>query len=421
MRGTTLRRERKDRRLGGMNSFLRHLACLVLLVSAPAFADGYSTPSASVRVAFDRNGATDTRVSGLADPASGRAVTADDPVRIASISKMVLSIGVMRLVEQGKLDLDADVSKTLGYKVRNPAFPDVPITLRLLLSHTSSLTDGAGYWQVPLDGQFKDLLDDPKAWDAEHAPGTYWRYANAGFPIIAGVMERTTGERFDLLMQRLVLQPLGLHACYGWPSCDAATAARAVVLYAGGKPEVDDNQGSKPACGITKARDGSCDLSKWRAGTSSNVFGSQGGLRISANDLSKIGRLLLGGGEVDGVRLLKPATVDAMIGPEWSYHDGNGMTREEDDPVRAKGGFTCRYGLAVQTLATGLPDCNDNPFGDGVPRVGHSGNAYGLLAGLWLDRKAGTGVAYFATGMDTPEPGKRSAFSAIEEKLALGK
>ncbi len=403
-----------------MNPFLRHLACLFLLASAPVLANGYSAPVASVRVAFDRNGVTETRVAGLADPASGRALTADDPVRIASISKLVLSIGVMRLVEEGKLDLDADVSKTLGYTVRNPAFPDTPITLRLLLSHRSSLTDGAGYWQVPFDGQFKDLLDDPKAWDPAHAPGTYWRYANAGFPIIAGVMERATGERFDLLMQRLVLQPLGLHACYGWPGCDEATAARAVVLYADGKPEVDDNQGMKPACGFTRARDGSCDLSKWRAGTSSNVFGPQGSLRISANDLSKIGRLLLGDGEVDGVRLLEPASVRAMIGPEWSYQDGNGLTLEEDDPIRTRGGFTCRYGLAVHTLATGLPDCNDNPFGDGVPRIGHSGNAYGLLAGLWLDRKAGTGVAYFATGMDKPEPGKRSAFSAVEEQLAKG-
>jgi len=403
-----------------MNILLCRLAYLVLLASAPAFADDFSTPVATVRVAFDRNGATDVRASGLADPASGRAVTADDPVRIASISKLVLSIGVMRLVEQGTLDLDADVSRTLGYTVRNPAFPDTPITLRLLLSHTSSLTDGAGYWQVPFDGHFKDLLDDPKAWDAAHAPGTYWRYANAGFPVIAGVMERATGERFDLLMQRLVLAPLGLHACYGWPSCDAATAARAVVLYADGKPQVDDNQGRKPACGITRARDGSCDLSQWRAGTSSNAFGPQGGLRISANDLAKIGRLLLGEGEVDGVRLLQPASVTAMIGPEWSFDGRNGLTLEEDDPIRTRGGFTCRYGLAVHTLATGLPGCGDDPFGDGVARVGHSGNAYGLLAGLWVDRKAGTGVVYFATGNDRPGPGERSAFSAVEERLARG-
>ena len=376
--------------------------------------------TARVRVAFDRDGITSTRTEGYADPATKRAITVDDPVRIASISKLVLSIGVMRLVEEGKLDLDADVSKTLGWTLRNPGFPNKQITLRLLLSHTSSLTDGAGYWQVPLDGEFRKLLDDPKAWDATHAPGTYWRYANVGFPLIGAVMERATGERMDLLMQRLVLKPLDLHACYGWPSCDDATAARAVVLYQDGKPAVDDHQGKKPACGITKASDGSCDLSTWRAGKTTNVFGPQGGLRISAADLSKIGRLLLGDGEVDGVRLLTPESVRAMIGPEWSLKDGNGLTVEEDDPIRATKGFTCRYGLAVQSLATSLPDCGDDPFGDGVQRVGHSGNAYGLLAGLWVDRKAGTGVVYFSTGNDKPEAGERSAFSRVEEQSAVG-
>ncbi len=379
-----------------------------------------ATPTARVRVAFDRDGITATQTSGYADPATKRAITIDDPVRIASISKLVLAIGVMRLVEQGKLDLDADVSKALGWRLRNPAFPKTPISLRMLLSHTASLTDGAGYWQVPLDGEFRVLLDDPKAWDASHAPGTYWRYANVGFPLVAAAMERATGERFDLLMQRLVLQPLGMRACYGWPACDAATAARAVVLYRDGKPQVDDNHGKKPDCGITKARDGSCDLSIWRAGAAANVFGPQGGLRVSAADLAKIGRLLLGDGEVDGVRLLKPGSVRAMIGPEWRFDGGNGLTLEEDDPIRTQGGFTCQYGLAVQTLASGLPGCGDDPFGDGVQRVGHSGNAYGLLAGLWVDRKAGTGVVHFSTGNDKPEAGERSAFSRVEEQSALG-
>jgi CubicO group peptidase (beta-lactamase class C family) len=397
------------------------VAALLLVASSTHAAEPPTvSPQARVRVTFDRDGITATRTEGYADPATKRAITVEDPVRIASISKLVLAIGVMRLVEDGTLDLDADVSKTLGWQLRNPAFPDRKITLRLLLSHTASLTDGAGYWQVPLDGEFRKLLDDPKAWDAAHAPGTYWRYANVGFPLIGAVMERATGERMDLLMQRLVLKPLGLRACYNWPSCDEATAARAVVLYRDGKPIVDDHQGRKPACGITKASDGSCDLNTWRAGAATNVFGPQGGLRISAADLSKIGRLLLGDGIVDGVRLLTPDSVRAMIGPGWTLKDGNGLTIEEDDPIRATKGVFCAYGLAVHAIATGLPECGDDLFGDGVPRIGHSGNAYGLLSGLWVDRKAGTGVVYFSTGNDKPEAGERSAFSRVEELGAVG-
>ena len=70
----------------------------------------------------------------------------------------------------------------LGYTFRNPAFPDTPITLRLLLSHRSSLTDTIDY-VLPLDGDMREALADPKAWDAEHAPGTYFRYTNFNFPV----------------------------------------------------------------------------------------------------------------------------------------------------------------------------------------------------------------------------------------------
>jgi CubicO group peptidase (beta-lactamase class C family) len=392
----------------------RWIVCLSLFLSATVCA---GEPVATVRVAFDRDGITASRVHGFADKATGRKVTADDPVRIASISKLVTAIGVMRLVELGKLDLDADVSDLLGWRLRNPAFPATPITLRLLLSHRSSLTDGAGYWQTPLGGKVRDILEDPRAWDSAHAPGTYFRYTNLNFPLVAQIMERVTGERFDKLMERLVLRPLGVAACFNWESCDATIAARAVVLYdAEGKPVRDDNHGRKPDCSVTVS-DGSCDLSRWRAGENGALFSPQGGLRISANGLVRIGRLLLGNGSIDGKRLLEPASVQAMMTPQWQYTPGNGVTYEEDTGD-IDHGFFCRYGLAVQTLATPTKDCRDDPFDDGVARVGHSGSAYGLQAGLWVDHRGDTGVVWFATGMPDERLGGKSAFSAVEETLA---
>ncbi len=394
---------------------MRWITCLLIFFCASASA---AEPVATVRVAFDRDGITATRVHGFADKASDRKVTADDPVRIASISKLVTTLGVMRLVEAGKLDLDADASGLLGWPLRNPAFPQTPITLRLLLSHRSSLTDSAGYWQTPLGGNLHAIIEDPRAWDAKHAPGTYFRYTNLNLPLVAQIMERATGERFDKLMERLVLQPLDIDGCFNWDRCDAATAARAVVLYdASGKPVKDDHHGRKPDCPVTPASDGSCDLSQWRAGENGALFAPQGGLRISANDLARIGRLLLGNGSIDGKRLLTPESMQAMITPQWQYGPGNGQTYEEDTGDVERG-FTCRYGLAVQTLATPVKGCNDDPFGDGVARVGHSGSAYGLQAGLWVDRESGTGVAWFATGMPDEREGGKSAFSAVEESLA---
>jgi CubicO group peptidase (beta-lactamase class C family) len=392
---------------------------LLAVVLAGAGGAHAAEPVAMVRVAFDRNGITETRATGFADVATGRRITADDPVRIASISKLVTAIGVMRLIEDGKLDLDDDVSVLLGWPLRHPAYPAQPVTLRLLLSHRSSLTDAAGYYAVPLDGQLQDILNDPRAWDTEHVPGTWFRYANLNFPLVAAVMERATGERFDRLMDALVLRPLGIAGCFNWDMCDEATAARAVVLYdADGTPVRDDNHGRKPACPVIPASTGDCDLTRWRAGANGALFSPQGGLRISANGLARIGRLLLGDGKVDGVRLLKPASVQSLVQPLWTYAPGNGITFEEDDSGQSRQGFICRYGLAVHTLATRRDGCRDDPFGDGVDRAGHAGAAYGLLSGLWIDREAGTGVTYFVTGVPDAPVGVHSAFTAIEEAMS---
>lgn len=402
-----------------MSQGLRTYLLAPMLAAAGARA---AEPVATVRVAFDRQGITAIDASGLADVAAGRRINAGDPVRVASISKLVTALGVMRLVDDGKLDLDADVSDLLGWSLRHPAYPQQAITLRLLLSHRSSLTDAAGYYAVPLDGQLRDILEDPRAWDAGHAPGTYFRYANLNFSLVAAVMERATGERFDRLMQTLVLRPLGVAACFNWDACNDASAARAVVLYdADRKPVRDDHHGRKPVCPVNPASSGDCDLSRWSAGTNGALFSPQGGLRISANGLARIGQLLLGDGSIDGVRVLKPDSVRTLLQPVWAYAPGNGMTYEEDDSGQSRRGFICRYGLATQTLATRAEECRDDPFADGVARIGHAGAAYGLLSGLWVDRDAGTGVAYFATGVPDAPAGVDSAFSAIEEELARGR
>jgi CubicO group peptidase (beta-lactamase class C family) len=388
---------------------IRVFASLACLIASTAAAAG--EPVANVRVAFDRDGIVATRAEGMADLAS---------VRVASISKLVTSIGVMRLVEAGALDLDADVSTYLGWTLRHPRFPGTPITLRLLLSHRSSLTDAAGYYATPLGGHAKDILDDPKAWDDLHAPGTHFRYTNLNFPLAAMAMERVTGERFDLLMRRLVLAPLALDACFNWESCDAATATRAVVLYRDAQPVRDDNRAGKPACAVVVEDGADCDLARWKAGENGALFSPQGGLRISANGLAKIGRLLLNQGEVDGVRLLQPASIATLVTPQWSFDGHNGVTHEEDTGAGQANAFFCRYGLAVQTLATPLKGCGDDPFGDHIARVGHAGDAYGVRSGLWVDMRSGTGVAYFATDAGGSPGGAHSAFSGIEETLASG-
>ena len=391
------------------------LVVLICAIAGGATAAPVAAPSpysALVRVVFDRHHAWVTLAQGAADR-SGRRVAADDPVRVASISKLVTALGVMRLVEAGKLDLDRDVSDWLGWRVRHPDFPAVPITLRLLLSHRSGLMDGDELYLIPLGETVRARLDDPRVWDRAHAPGTYFRYTNLNFPVVASVMEAATGERFDRLMTRLVFAPLKLDACFNWSGCSDRAVRRAVTLLgADGAVRKDALAGQRPDCPVNVKDGGGCDLSGYRPGDNGALFSPQGGVRISMRDLARLGRMLLR----DGDGLLTRASMRTLEEPQWRYDGGNGATGEGGD-----GGFFCAYGLAAQTLAAGGLKCRDDPFGDGIARVGHAGDAYGVKAGLWLDRRTGRGVAYFATAVPGEMLGRRSAFTRIEEELAAGR
>lgn len=380
---------------------MRWLIVLLVLVM------GCAGPQARVRVAFDSTRVTNVQATGLADRTTGRRVTADDPVRVASVSKLVVALGVMRMVEARQVDLDRDVSDYLGWPLRNPAFPDVPITLRMLLSHTAGVRDGNDY-RVPLGKTVRAALTDPKAWDAAHPPGRFFTYSNLNFPIVGSIMERVSGERFDALMQRLVLKPLAIEGCFNWPTCSDARVARAVVLYhANGSVRNDDLRGKQPPCPVFT--ESGCDLTAYRPGDNGALFSPQGGLRISARDLGRIGQMML----KDGDGFLSPLSIAELIRPVWTFDGTNGATED---------GFYCRYSLAVQTLSTSQAGCRDDLFGDGRALVGHAGEAYGLRSGLWIDRAAGTGVAFFATAVpDEIGKGKNSSFTIVEEQLARGR
>jgi CubicO group peptidase (beta-lactamase class C family) len=404
----------------------RILICLAALLSSGAAAAPMDdlvagkTPaspglSGLVMVVADRDGVVRADAFGQAVVDPPRALTPDTPMRVASISKAVVAIGVMRLVEAGKLDLDADVSKWLGWQMRNPAFPDVPVTLRQLLSHTSGVVDGPGY-NFPLEVSLKDGMAADR-W-SKSPPGGRFEYANLNYGIIGTVMEAATGERFDRLMTRLVLAPLQLDAGYNWSGASDAAIAKAAALYRTGKDEtdwraggawvaqVDDLKGVRAACPVRSTA--GCNLDAYVPGTNGTLFSPQGGLRISALGLATIGRMLLRGGEVDGVRLLQPASVKELMTPVWRYSG-----RAQDDTYN--GAMLC-YGPGLHCLS-GVKGATDQPVQGSW--WGHLGEAYGLLAGLWVDRTRDRVLVYALTGTrDDPfKPAHRTGFAAAEEVI----
>jgi len=209
-------------------------------------------------------------------------------------------------------------------------------------------------------------------------------------------------------MERLVLRPLGLDACFNWTTCSDAALARAAVLYdEAGAPIRDDLGGRRPDCPVLAPPE--CDLAAYRLGDNGALFSPQGGLRISVRDLAAIGRLLLNGGRHEGERILSEASVRALVTPAWRFDGTIGATES---------GFYCAYGLAMQVLPVRQEGCRDDLFGDGRRVFGHAGDAYGLRSGLWIDTARGVGIAYYATGNGADPPRGRSAYRRIEEELA---
>ena len=389
---------------------MRSIFLLAGLAILPFQAQAAPTEGVSYAWAsFDANGVRGSGAAGTAERRHGRAVTVADPARVASVSKLVVALGVMRLVEQGRIDLDADVSQWLGWELRSPAFPDVPITLRMLLSHTSGLRDAGEAYVIPFGRTLRGALADRQAFDPDHAPGTYFQYANLNFPVIASALERATGERFDRLIHGLVLEPLGLDACFNWTMCSDARIARAVTLYrADGSVALDDLEGRRPACPVFRASE-DCGLESYALGENGALFSPQGGLRVSVLDLAVIGRMLLNRGRHEERAFLSEASIDAILRPAWTFDGTNGET---------DGGFYCAYGLAAGLLASDGPGCDDDLLGGRRRLSGHSGEAYNLRSGLWIDPARGIGIAYFAANNPAPQPPGRSAFRAIEEWLA---
>jgi hypothetical protein len=114
--------------------------------------------------------------------------------------------------------------------------------------------------------------------------------------------------------------------------------------------------------------------------------------------------MLLNGGELDGMRIISPQSVNTLLTPSWRFDGRNGSREGESATI-------CSYGLATQQIPT--PGCPDDPGTGGALLVGHAGDAYGLRSGLWIDRTRRRGIAYFGT--DIPDdPPQRSLFSGAE-------
>ena len=314
------------------------------------------------------------------------------PFRAASISKLVVAMSTAHLARAGTVDLDGDLRTWMPDFPRHPDFPDTVITLRMVLSHTSSLQDPDIYW-VAHPGSIYDIIQ-PDLYRPETRPGSRFEYCNFGYGIAATALEAATGQRFDQIARELVLAPAVLDAGFNWSGVSASKRASGATLYTEGSEgwEVqtdgpDRLTASAPAILI----DEGADLSTYTPGQNGTLFSPQGGLRASLLDLARIAHML-------------PAYPD-LVTPVWMLNP----TADNGDHDQR---YFTAFGTGVQTHTA------DESIWPGQRLIGHHGEAYGLYAGAWHAPELGISFAYAVTGTPETPPARSTDHPALNRFTA---
>ena len=289
-------------------------------------------------------------------------IAKDDIFRIASISKSFCATAVMQLVEQGKLSLDQDVSELVGFEVRNPNFPDKVITVKMLLSHTASMSDANGYFS--LNAMNPDSSATWKqAWNS-YAPETGYEYCNLGYNTLGTIVERVSGERYDQYIVNHILNPIGVYGGYEVLSLDSTKFVN-IYTWDGEKNEYIH----KPAAYATKEK----EIENYVFGVSTPVFSPTGGLKISAQDLAQVMKMHMNLGTAEnGTQIISKESAEAMqsiVAPKTDEGDA--------------------YGFAIRT---------SNQLLDGHTMIGHTGGAYGVYTSMFWNSERNFGFVVMTNG-----------------------
>jgi CubicO group peptidase (beta-lactamase class C family) len=296
-----------------------------------------------------------------------------DIFRIASISKSFTTTTLMKLVEEGKVSLDDEVSSLTGFPVQNPQFPETPITVKMLLSHSSSLNDSQGYFTLNTLNPATNP-DYAKCYN-NYEPGTAYEYCNLGFNTIGTIIEKLSGVRFDQYVREVVILPLNLTASFNVDDLPGATFVPlshpdTTGFAATGKIGFTISEGvyNSIAARLDTA---------YIMGYTTPMFSPTGGMKTSARDLARymIMHMNYGIDPASGVRIISEENSKLMQTPAIPTGDEGG------------------YGLAL-TRTTNLIK--------GETMVGHTGSAYGLYSAMYFEPEKKFGIVMMTNGT-TPD------------------
>jgi len=286
----------------------------------------------------------------------------NDIFRIASISKSFSGVSIMQLCEEGKMSLEDDASQYLGFSLRNPRYPEIPITVKMLLSHTSSMDDNGGALRYRDDhyvNPSKTTQDTIAMMFHEYAPGQGYDYCNRALNLIGMIIEKVSGERFDDYVRNHILRPIGAeNAGYNLDSLDKSTFTT-LYTYNSKKDTIERAKGYVPVNEF-KVKYGS-----YIKGVEGCYWSPTGGMKISAPNLARWMMTLRDGGMAPtGKRVLSEQGIKKLLTP---------VTPSDD--VRY-------YCLTTRT---------EPNFIKGVTLKGHTGSAQGLKSCMFFNPESDWG------------------------------
>lgn len=318
-----------------------------------AVAQKYSADG--LQVAVVENGVvTDTYAYGWATKDSDP-MTADHKMRVASISKVAVGITAQLLREEGIVDLDADISQYWDCEVKNPKYPTIPITIRSMLTHTSSIVNAGD----DVSRAYKSVKAKLQGGGySSSAPGDIngWIYNNYAFAVLGMTLELAADKVTDDILTERLYTAMDIDAAFG--AGDIQNTDLLATLYQADGTVARTVAKQKSLHGPTKP------------GAKGSFFA--GGLTVSAYDLAKLIALLAGDGRYEGVQLLQPESVGQMESyieqptPDGSY---------QAMPMRYWPELYGREGIYF-----------------------HTGSAYGVFNAVTYDPVTGDGVVVLTTG-----------------------
>lgn len=294
--------------------------------------------------------------------------------RIASISKIIVAMAMMMLVEKGKANLNDDISQYLGFTIRNPNFINVPITIKMLMLHTSSITDGPeegglGYNGVNVIKQFIRLeellipggtLYTPETF-TDFEPGTHFQYSNFGSGILACIVEKISGEYFTDFIEKRLFIPLNIDASFRVENIKSKDIIASSY-------QIHNNDF---VLALSKELALERMFPCYELGH--NFRGPAGGLFISMPDLAKIMMILMNNGKYNNHHFLKEETVNLMYQVHWQ--------KDSDKLYQAKG--------LQMIILKGFTN---------KPLRGHFGNAYGVRSFMLFSKEEKKGACFISSG-----------------------